>query len=47
MMETALAIGNTSTLATLNNNLGKKCFAFIKLDPIYIAASKSRHSRRM
>ena len=25
-------IGNTSTLATLNNDLGRKCFAFTKLD---------------
>ena len=36
MMATAMAIGNigignTSTLATLNN-LGKKCFAFTQLD---------------
>ena len=25
-------IGNTSTLATLNNDLGRKCFAFTRLD---------------
>ena len=28
-----IGIGNTSTLATLNDDLGRKCFAFMKLDP--------------
>ena len=42
MMETTMAIGNTSTLAALNKGLGRKCFrlrrgyggqvAFSKLD---------------
>ncbi len=27
-----IGIGNNSTLATLNNHLGKKCFAFSSLD---------------
>ena len=27
-----IGIGNTSTLATFNKDLGKKCFAFTKLD---------------
>ena len=31
-----IGIGNTSTLATLNSDLGKKCFAFTKLDPYAI-----------
>ena len=28
----SIGIGNTSTLATFNKDLGKKCFAFTKLD---------------
>ena len=27
-----MGIGNTSTLATFNKDLGRKCFAFTKLD---------------
>ena len=27
-----IEIGNTSTLATFNKDLGRKCFAFTKLD---------------
>ena len=27
-----IGIGNNSTLATLNNHLGKKCFAFSSLN---------------
>ena len=27
-----IGIGNTSTLATFNKDLGRKCFAFTKLD---------------
>ena len=28
-----IGIGNTSTLATLNKDLGAKCFGFTKMDP--------------
>ena len=33
-------IGNTTTLATFNVDLGKKCFAFTKLDAGEIARIK-------
>ena len=35
-----IGIGNTSTLATLNKDLGKKCFAFTKLDASAIRGIK-------
>ena len=35
-----IGIGNTSTLATLNNDLGRKCFAFTKLDAAQIRRIK-------
>ena len=31
-MKGLLAIGNTSTLATFNKDLGHKCFGFTKMD---------------
>ena len=45
MMATAMAIGNigignTSTLATLNKDLGKKCFGFTKMDASAIRGIK-------
>ena len=36
-----IGIGNTSTLATLNDDLGRKCFAFMKLDTGEIRGAKS------
>ena len=35
-----IGIGNNSTLATLNKDLGSKCFAFTKLDPADIRRIK-------
>ena len=35
-----IGIGNTSTLTTLNNDLGRKCFAFTKLDATQIRRLK-------
>jgi len=35
-----IGIGNTSTLATLNKDLGSKCFAFTKIDPAAIRGIK-------
>ena len=35
-----IEIGNTSTLATFNNDLGRKCFAFTKLDASAIRGIK-------
>ena len=35
-----IGIGNTFTLATLNKDLGSKCFAFTKLDPAAIRGIK-------
>ena len=32
MMETTMTIGNNFTLSTSNKNLGRKCFAFTRLD---------------
>ena len=36
----SIGIGNTSTLATFNKDLGHKCFAFTKLDAGVIRGSK-------
>ena len=35
-----IGIGNNSTLATLNKDLGSKCFAFTKLNPTDIRRIK-------
>ena len=35
-----IGIGNTSTLATLNKDLGRKCFGFTKMDSAEIARIK-------
>lgn len=35
-----IEIGNTSILATFNKDLGRKCFAFTKLDAVAIRGIK-------
>ena len=41
-----IGIGNTSTLATFNKDLGRKCFGFTKMDACAIRGIKKSAASR-